>query len=286
MKPPSRPSPRMVLAANLWSLVDHPSRRREWSLDRKFRAIAEAGFDAVSTRCKPEHPALAAKYGLRLSGICSSANPREFRRLLKAQHEAGAEIINCQLGDDFTPVKTATSMAVALIREAEKEGIYTSVEVHRDTATETPEKLYAIADGYRRATGNLLPITWDHSHIALVKHLKPDRYSPVLLARPELIRFARHFPCRPFNGHHCQVPVMDDRGRLTPEMKDWLRFVGDLFTCWRGGPRPGNEIWVCPEIGPVAVHGYNLSTMPGSWPQAVICQRELARLWKSLGGVR
>jgi hypothetical protein len=177
-------------------------------------------------------------------------------------------------------------MAVTLIREADRQGVYASVEVHRDTATETPEKLYAIADGYRRATGKLLPITWDHSHIALVKHLKAESFSPVLLARPELIRHARHFHCRPFNGHHCQVPVMDGKGRLTREFKDWLLFVEDLFKCWLAGPRPGNEIWVCPEIGPVAVHGYNLTTMPGSWPQAVACERELAQLWKRLGGIR
>ena len=286
MKIKPRPPARMVLAGNLWSLVDHPTHRSEWTLSTKFRALADAGFDAVATRAKPEHKVLADKHGLRIAGIFSSAKAAEFAGFMSAQRDVGAEIINVQIGDDFTPVAEATDLAVALIRESEKQGIYTSIEAHRDTATETPEKLYAIADGYRRVTGKLLPITWDHSHIALVKHLKPDNYSRVLLARPDLIAAARYFHCRPFNGHHCQVPVFNARRRLTREFNEWLAFVRELFKCWLEGPRPGNELWVCPEIGPEAVHGYNLSTMPSSWEQAVVCKRELDRLWKSLGGVR
>jgi hypothetical protein len=275
-------APRLVFVANLWTLDHHPSPRREWSLARKVRAIAEAGFDALTARAQPEFPALLAQYGLRFTGFFSSSDATEFPALIRAQVDAGAENINVQLGDDFTTATVAHQLTQRLLREAARQRIYTALEVHRDTITETPEKLYALAEAHRRATGRLLPLTWDHSHLAVVKHLKPSSYEPVLLARPDLLQAARLFHCRPFNGQHAQIAVFDTRRRLTPEFREWLRFAEALFRCWLAGPRPTNELWVCPELGPVGIHGYNLSTMPSSWEQALICRRELAHLWRQL----
>ncbi len=278
------PAPRIVFIANLWTLDAHPSPRREWSLERKFRAVAEAGFNAVTARAQPEFPALLAKYQLRFNGFFSTSDAKEFRPLIRAQVAAGAENINVQLGDDFTTTPVAAQLTLQLLRESVRQKIYSAIEVHRDTVTETPEKTYALAAAYRRATGHLLPLTWDHSHLAVVKHLKPPAYASVLLARPELIQAARIFHCRPFNGQHAQVPVFDAQRRLTPEFREYLKFAEALFRCWLAGPRPGNELWVCPEVGPVGIHGYNLSTMPSSWEQAVVCRRELAKLWRRLRG--
>ncbi len=46
--------------ANLWTLMQHPSREREWTLDEKLDAIQSAGFDSV---CWAPIPGLAE--GLR-----------------------------------------------------------------------------------------------------------------------------------------------------------------------------------------------------------------------------
>jgi hypothetical protein len=282
VKPARRRRPELVLTANLWTLAGHPTLTREWSLDRKVRAVAAAGFQAITAPASPELAALCRQHGLRYMGFFSSSDPREFRWQVAAQRKAGAELVNVQLGDDFTPVHEGTRLAKALLREAAKQGIYAAIEVHRDTATETPEKTYAIADAYQRATGNKLPVTWDHSHFAVVKHLKPFLYREALLQRPELIQAARIFHLRPFNGQHAQVPVMDRRGRLTPEFKSWLEFAEALLRLWLVGPQPGGELWVVPEIGPVGIHGYNLSIMEPSWAQALRCQKEIRRLWRRL----
>lgn len=281
MKPP-----RIVFVANLWTLTGHPTPRREWSLERKVQAVADADFDAVTTATDvtAELPPLLQRTGLRYTGFFASSRPRDFARLIRAQRTAGADNLNVQLGKKPVPVARAVAWSVALMREAKRQGIYAAIEVHRGTAFETPEYVRAIAAGYRRVTGELLPLTWDHSHPAVVKHLKPASFAPVLLRERGLIQAARLMHCRPFNGQHAQVPVMDARGRLTPEFGTWLDFVEELFRCWLAGPRPGGELWVCPEIGPVSVHGYNLSTMPPSWAQAVVCRRELAKLWRRLGG--
>ncbi len=277
-----RMRPRIVFVANLWTLAGHPPARREWSLARKVRTVAEAGFDAVTAPPSAELTALLRAHGLRYMGFFSSNDAREIRPQLAAQRAAGAELVNAQLGDDFTAIAEGTRLVRTLQREARRQKLYAAIEVHRDTATETPEKTYAIADAYRRATGEILPLTWDHSHLAVVKHLKPALFNPVLLQRRDLIQAARIFHLRPFNGQHAQVPVIDARGRLTPEFRTWLSFAEALIKLWLAGPQPGGELWVCPEIGPVGVHGYNLSVMEPSWTQAIVCRRELRKLWRRL----
>ena len=67
---------------NLWSLVGHPNPKKEWSLERKLKAVADAGFDGITTALTPEHRRLAEKFGLKdLLGFVSTSsgdpNPRE-----------------------------------------------------------------------------------------------------------------------------------------------------------------------------------------------------------------
>lgn len=274
--------PNLVHTANLWTLAGYPSPRREWSLAYKLRKIEAAGFDAVTAPATEPLHSLLRRSNLRYMGFFSSSVEQDLGPLLEAQLAAGAELTNVQLGDDFTPIAEGTRLALALLAHAERHGSYAAIEVHRDTATETPEKTYAIADAYHQKTGKLMPITWDHSHFAVVKHLKPFLFEEVLLRRPDLIQHARILHLRPFNGQHAQIPVTDGNNRLTPEFRDWLKFVRALFLMWLAGPRPGNELWVCPEIGPVGIHGYNLSTMPPAWTEAQRCRMEISKLWREL----
>ncbi len=91
------------------------------------------------------------------------------------------------------------------------------MEVHRDTCSETPEKPYAIAAGYHKATGKLLTITWDFSHIAVVKPINPPHWER-LLVDAQFIQRAQPFHFRPLNGHHCQVFVTDGEDKLSREL--------------------------------------------------------------------
>jgi len=124
-----------------------------------MKAAAAAGFDGVAAMLTPVHRRLAAKHGLRhLLGFISSDEPGDFADLIRAQKEAGAVHINVQMDNHDTPPAVAVRHWIRLVREAERiGGVVASLEVHRDTCTETPEKTYAIAAGFRRATGRLLP---------------------------------------------------------------------------------------------------------------------------------
>jgi hypothetical protein len=273
-----RSAPRIVFIANLWTLVEHPSASSEWSLETKLQAIKEAGFAGVNWKGSPEIASLLRSFGLRFSGLFDASDPNDFERLIREQMDASAETINVQLADHDTPVEEAIRLTIQLMDEAGRQKANVHLEVHRDTCTETPEKAYAIADGYQKATGKVLRMNLDYSHIAVVKHLAPKDFSNRLLTRPELLQNGNLTHCRPFNGHHCQVPVTDGRGALTHEFTDYLLFVEDVFRCWLAGARPHNELWVVPELGPIA-SGYSISTWPPSWDEMLIAKQEFAKIW-------
>lgn len=275
--------PHIAHIANLWSLVRHPSAESEWPLEKKIKAVVAAGFDGITTALTPEHRRLAEKYELRhLLGFISTQNPADFSRLIADQKEAGAVHINVQLDDHDTPPALAAKHWIQLEHAAEKiGGVIVSLEVHRDTCTETPEKTYEIAERYHRATGRLCKMNFDFSHLASVKHLNPDNYIERLLDHPALVQHSEQVHFRPFNGHHCQVPVTF-KGNLSPEVKSYLVFVEALMRLWKKGR--GNKdktMFACPEMGPYAPGGggYNISGLPPAWPDAVVLRSQLARAW-------
>lgn len=267
--------------ASLWSLRQYPTAEQPWSAEEQLNAIKAAGFDGVTGRITPELGAAARKRELMIVGYISSSDAGQFKSLLETQKLAGAKHINVQLGDHDTLTDAALLLTLQLFKTAEEiGGLEVSIEVHRDTCTETPEKTYALADSYYRATDRLLPITWDFSHFAVVKHLAPNVFSERLLIRPELVQRSCQFHFRPFNGHHCQIPVTRPDGSLSREFHQWLPFVRDTFRLWLEGPQPtSRELFVVPEMGPVS-SGYNLEQLPNSWDDATRLRPILETIWR------
>lgn len=269
---------------NLWSLVHYPSADKEWTLEQKLKAVKEAGFDGFTTWPGEEHGRLAKQFGLTIMGYFASGNAADFSKLYQINKDVGAHHINVQLADEDTLTPVAVGLAIRAIDEGRRLGLEPAIEIHRDTCTETPEKSYALADAYQRVTGELLPITWDFSHLSIIKHLAPSNFIERLIVRPDLIQRAQQFHFRPFNGHHCQVPVTDGHGNLTQEFKDWQVFAEAVLKTWLETNRnTDREIFICPEMGPVA-GGYNFSTLPNSWEDAKVLRLEIDKLWKKLVG--
>ena len=191
--------------------MEQPSKAKEWSLDEKFKQAKKAGFDAMGGGVVPRScRALGAKYGLDY--ICYiDANMKTYKAKLEAAKSVNPARINVQMCDHDTLPAEAVKVWLKLEPLAEKMGLNVDLEVHRDTCTETPEKVYEIAALYKKATGKKLRFCWDYSHIAVVKHISPP-YADRLLTHPDLLKLARQVHFRPFNGHHCQIPATDGKG--------------------------------------------------------------------------
>ncbi len=264
--------------AALWSLLDYPTAKKPWSIAQQLEDVKAAGFDGIATFPTDEHRKVAESIGLIIVGYIATAKSSEIRKLIQQNLAGGAVHINVQLADHDTPVDESIRLAIKVIEESDKLGAKCAVEVHRDTCTETPEKTYAIAAGYKKATGKLLPMTWDFSHLSVVKHLAPP-YWDRLLVDPKLIQNAQQFHFRPFNGHHCQIPVTDGHGKLSTELKEWLPFLEKTLELWLKGNQAGREIFVVPEMGPVR-GGYNFAQLPNSWEDAKVLRPLIAKAWK------
>jgi hypothetical protein len=101
----------------------------------------------------PRHAREAEKREFFVVGYFSSGDEDGFAELLKSQKDAGARHVNVQLADHDTDPAHALRLALRLMEEADRiGGLEPSIEVHRDTCTETPEKTYALADGYFKET--------------------------------------------------------------------------------------------------------------------------------------
>lgn len=267
---------------NLWTISQYPhgSPRDEWSPDEKLAAVKAAGFDGFQEQAEPWLTSdLAGRHALDFLGMLST-NETNYATGLKKFVPLNPLRINVQLCDHDTDPAMAARAWIDLEKAAADLGLEVDLEVHRDTCTETPEKTYRIAELYAQQTGRLLRLNFDLSHFAVVKHLSPP-YAPRLLDHPELIQCSRQMHLRPFNGHHCQIPVTDGQRNIAAVAQPWLEFVEAAFTYWLEGNPEGETLWVCPELGGLT-SGYWIAPFPDPWQDAQVARREFEHLWQKV----
>jgi hypothetical protein len=277
MKSPTFPAPQLKQFAGFWTLTGHPSKEKEWSTEERIKQAKAAGFDGVGARqTVPGIAALCEKHGMEV--VCYVDGGEDYKEKLKQVAATKPSRVNVQLMDHDTLPKEAVKVWIKMFAEAEKMGLNVDLEVHRDTCTETPEKTYEIADLYEKATGKKLRFCFDFSHIAVVKHLMPP-FAERLLVRPDLIQLSRQVHFRPFNGHHCQVPATDGKGRETPEFADYLVFLDAFLACWFAGAKGGEVLYACPEFGPYG-SGYAITPFPNIWKDTILLRGKIEEIWK------
>ena len=276
----STDTPSLRIHINYWSLIDEGHYTTEAGVRIHLEKIKAAGFDSYCGA--PEFPKikeLLKEYGLRYGGAFDAASVDEFAPRIAANLEIDNGPMNCQLADHDTPTGEAVELTVALMAEAKKQGAEVHLEVHRDTCTETPEKTQAIIDGVKAATGEYPRINYDFSHPAILKHLVPANYIERLFEARVIPIFQRCtlWHMRPFNGHHCQIPITDGQGNFSPEYETCRPFIRQAIKYWLAGPRPNNELWIVPEQGTTA--GYKLSCFPGIWEDTVALGKDIQSIW-------
>src|SRR5262245_22161616 len=124
-------APQLVMCATTWSMIGYPTPKREWSIERKLRAIKAEGFDGVCAFITPEIARLAGQLGLRLMSGFDAQSAADALPRLKAQRDAGVRFINIQLLNHDTPPAKSAPAAVKLIRTARQLGLSVHIETHR-----------------------------------------------------------------------------------------------------------------------------------------------------------
>ena len=91
--------------ANLWSLVRHPSPKTEWSLERKIKAVADAGFD----QCNEVRQAVLISMCFQLGDL--EGWPRFRAALAKGDYAAASqEGLNSKWAREETPLRAMRAM--------------------------------------------------------------------------------------------------------------------------------------------------------------------------------
>lgn len=265
--------------AGLWTLREYPTSESEWSLDEKFAAVKSAGFKGIGGMLVPEVIPLCGKYGLEYI-LYLNADITNWKAQLHQAVAYRPKRINIHLMDHDTPPEDAVALWIDMVDLADQLGLSIDLEIHRDTATETPEKCDRIGDLFRNLTGKEIVWSLDHSHFSTVKHLNPP-FAPRLLGSRELTSLVRHIHFRPFNGHHAQIPATDGHGNLTPEFRLYLDFAEALLRHWFESTPDDAILYACPENGPRS-SGYALSCFPDVWLDAIVVRDELQKIWNRL----
>jgi len=275
-----KPVPQLIMGTAGWTLRGYPDPKNEWSDAQKAEAAKKAGFDAMVAPTGSELSKEIKKTGMILLGASDISSIEEVESKLKGHQESGVIHINIQLCDHDTPTEQALPVAIKVIEVGAKLGIKPAIEVHRDTCTETPEKAYALAEAFEKKMGRPLRMNFDFSHPAVIKHLRPNDDWARLVERVDLLVYGELIHFRPFNGHHCQIPVTNGKGNLSPELIDWLPFCDKVIETWLNHSEGGREFVVVPELGPKNGYGgYGLSCFPDIWNDAVILSKEIRKIW-------
>lgn len=269
--------------AGLWTMTGQPEGATEWTLEEKFAEAKGRGFSAMGGGTMPGIADLCEQFSMEFVAYIDGSQEAYKERLNAAAATKPARV-NVQLCDHDTPPSEAVDVWIAMEQANAELGLHLNLdlEVHRDTATETPEKTWEIARLYREKTGQPIRLCFDYSHFAVVKHLHAP-FSKRLLEYPDLIQLARQMHFRPFNGHHCQIPATDGKGNLTAGFENYMAFIEDLLKLWLDGSQDGATLYVCPENGP-KMHTYGLPEFPNVWEDAVRIKDEVEALWNRLGG--
>jgi hypothetical protein len=274
VKLPSAPVRELWLFATLWSLRQYPTEGREWPWAKKFAVIREAGFTGVFS---PPIPALAERGGLRYVAVASIGESAEVALALRAAQALSAVAVDVQLGDYNSRLADMVKLVVRIRDVARDLALPFAIETHRDTFTETPEATTALGEAYRRRTGEPLPLCLDHSHFAVVRHLAPGTFWTRLREPLAQLDAATQFHLRPFNGHHCQIPVLTAAGRRTPEYREWWQYASALLAHLKAQPN-ADPVLAVPELGHAAP-AYGLSCFGDTWRDVCAVARDLRREW-------
>lgn len=266
--------------ATAWSLREYPAKETEWSWERKFAAIAAAGFDGVMG---PPRPEMAGRGSLDYWAMGSLGVGDDPGSYFESAIRLGASHATIQVCDVDTPLDDTVSVVESVMAAARKAGISATIETHRDTFTETPEKTWALCDAYSARTGEPLPVCFDHSHFAVVRHFAAP-YWPKLNERPDVLARCGRMHLRPFTGHHCQIPATRDGREPSPEYLLWGDYVETMFA-WVQAHSTQSELIVCPELGNAAP-AYGLSCFPDIWVDAQYVGSDLRRRWQNVTASR
>lgn len=265
--------PRLRPTHAMWALIGLPRGGAEWSLDEKFRRVAEAGFEAVE--CWPDETNAREiretldRHGLGLGYGFRSDNIAAFREAVGKARDLGADYINGHAESPYMTSEQMTGLCRDIVLLSEDEGFPIFIETHRGTLTES---LFRVWELIERVPD--IRFTADLSHYALASEwtaMTEEKLEPVL-------QRVGSIHARVSNGQQIQVDVGDGGTQ-------WARTFVDLWATamrhWKQTARPGDVMPFVSELGPPT---YGIVDADGNevsdrWEQSLVLRQLGEEAW-------
>jgi sugar phosphate isomerase/epimerase len=261
----------------MWALIELPRGGPEWSLDEKFRRVAEAGFEAVECwpdeKTGPEIRDTLGRHGLRLGYGARSGNITGFEGKLKHAVSLGADYANCHVEGPYNTDDEIEALVRDLMALSDDVGLPVFVETHRGTVT---ENLFRVWELVRRVPD--VRFCADLSHFAVGSEftaMTEEHLAPVL-------ERVSSFHARVSNGQQIQVDVGDG---LSGPARDFVRLWTIAMAHWKRAAVPGDILPFVSELGPptygiVDAQGRETSDR---WQQSLAMRRLGEEAWDLAG---
>ena len=275
-------APKLWLVQAMWGMVGLPSRRQEWSVERKLELIAEAGFDAVDL----DIPLVAGKeswweralkkhgLGLGLQGPFIHGLD-DLERCARTVIRMKAPYLDAQVGDAFMPEAAARRLLRTLVAAASKRKVSLRVQTHRGRVT---QDLLRTVDLCRAVPRMRLNLDLSHYFVAGGFGAEPlareaEEAFDLLLRRTSMI------DARVSNGHQVQVDIGPEGE--SPYAAHFLRLWKRAMAYWLESAGPDDLFVFRSELGPpdysiLDLEGRELSDR---WAQAKVMLKLGRRLW-------
>lgn len=261
---------------SLGTLDGYGGKKGEWSFEKKLKMIRKAGFDGFMGRLAALAPEDVVDAGMIFACTTRIGSVHEIEGKFKRIKGYGAACVNVHLLEAATPVAEALAGARAVMDCGDEMGLDVSIELHRDSCTQTLAKTYALADRYERAAKRLLKLTWDFSHPAVTQRISPPFWIR-LAERPDLMQWANQYHFRPFNGHHAQIPALGRDGELAPGFLEYMKFADQCIANWMERSSAGRVLYA----GHEQTAGYWLAAFGDRFADAQIVRDHITRSFKT-----
>lgn len=282
----SRNAPRLEVQQSWWAMTKIGEQGEEWSLEKKFEKLAEAGFQGINGALPAPEEAerwrrLLDEYKFSFSIGAFPRAVSDLTELIPRAREFGVQHINLQVMDSFVVGEEAVALLAGLAEEGRKAGMPVFIETHRGRVTQdlirTARYVRAIPD---------LRLTIDLSHYVVAGEVR-EITPPLEALFDELLRRTSCIHARVSNGEQVQVDVgpNGEHPMFGHFKRWWLKGMG----YWLRETQPGDVFPFVTELGPP---DYAITRSRDSfgqreeisdrWQQALLLKNTAEELWAEL----
>jgi hypothetical protein len=293
--------PRLEVLMSWWGMSGlgvQNGARDEWSMEEKFRSIAEAGFDGINGMLPvgkevEQWHRLLDQYNLSYSVNAYPKTVEELDDFLcKAKSFGRVDFVNVQVMRPFLVGDQAVQLLADMAELSRSAGIPAYIETHRGTIT---QDLLRTVEYAQLLPGIELTIDFSHYVVAGEMHTVSDEAEKLLQT---LLSRTKSIHARVSNGEQVQIDIpmlasLDGEGATEIELehsmlKHFQRWWLGGMRSWRQGAKEDEVLPFICELGPPP-YAITVRDTDGvecevsdRWTQALLFARIARSLWEQV----